>query len=261
MWRVARLVTRWRRLPRAVLHAAPLLFLGPCVAANLEHTDKLAHGKAAEAALDPRCCANVPRPLRGTARWIDSHLGNPFAFPANVIFALRHGVPVTRWDRIVGNYPITPGLYDIRGDRLWSLHGVWRVGSPHLRQYLVGGWSASFSRDQRLFRLTMSRSATVLVPNLLPYGQRVTVWLAPAGASHVRLRWNGDVVAEAELSSGWQRIRFDLPDIDVHTNELAIESDLGPLRDADLPNVIVPVGVAVGDIELAMLRPPSSPER
>jgi len=31
-------------------------------------------------------------------------VGNPFEFPANAIFALRHDVEIQRWDRAVGNY-------------------------------------------------------------------------------------------------------------------------------------------------------------
>jgi hypothetical protein len=30
--------------------------------------------------------------------------GNPFAFPANALFALRHGVPLERYDQAVGPY-------------------------------------------------------------------------------------------------------------------------------------------------------------
>lgn len=253
MWRIGRFASR-RRVPRFVLHAVPFIVLGPCVVTNLNHVGKLKAGKAANSELDPACCTYVPRPLRAPAELVADRLANPFSFPANAIFALRHDVPITRWDRIVGNYPITPGLGDVRGDRLWALRGVWRAGSPNLRGYLIGPWSAPFNIG-RPFRLTLGRSATMLVPNLLPYGQRVSVWLAPAGTDHVRVRWNGDVVAEVDLAPGWQRVGFDLPAIELHTNELTVESDLGPLRFPDLPNLIVPVGVAVSDIELQVIRP------
>ncbi len=260
MWRLGRLAARWRRLPRLVLHVVPLVVLGPCLATNLNHVGKLKGGKAADMELDTACCAKVPRPLRGVAELVATRIGNPFTFPANVIFALRHDVPITRWDRTVGVYPITPGLDHVRGDRLFALQGVWRVGSPYRRDFLVGPWSAPFvDKEKRPFRITTGRSATVLVPNLLPYGQRVGVWLAPAGASHVRVRWNGDVVNEADLAPGWQRIGFDLPDIELHTNELTIESDLGPLQHPGLPDLIAPVGVAVSDIELHILRGEPAP--
>lgn len=41
-----------------------------------------------------------------TARSVPGYavLGNPFAFPANVMFALRYGVPLSRYDRAVGPY-------------------------------------------------------------------------------------------------------------------------------------------------------------
>jgi hypothetical protein len=236
------------------LHAVPLIVLGPCLVTNLNHVGNLKAGKAAESELDPACCRNVPRFLRRPAELIATRLGNPFTFPANAIYALRHGVSITRWDRTVGYYPVTPGFGNVRGDRLWTVHGVWPVGSPNLRDYLVGPWSVPFNMERR-FRLTLGRSATMLVPNLLPYGHRVGVWLAPAGASHVRVRWNGETVADVDLASGWQRIEFDRRPLELHTNELTIESEIGPLRFPGLPNLIVPVGVAVGDIELHVIRP------
>jgi hypothetical protein len=255
LWRSGRLAARaCQKVPRGVWLATAAVVLGPCVATNLNHVGRLDGGKAADSALDPSCCATVPRLLRGIAKRVYARIGNPFAFPASAIFALRHRVPLTRWDQTVGDYPIAPGLGDVRGDRLYTLRGVWRLGSPNRAPYLVDGWSAPFATE-RLFRLTIARSATALVPNLMPYGQRVSVWLAPAGASYARVRWNGDVVAEVELAGGWQRVSFELPDIALHTNELAIESELGPLRFAGLPNLMIPVGVAVGDVELEIVRP------
>jgi hypothetical protein len=94
----------------------------------------------------------------------------------------------------------------------------------------------------------------VLVPNLMPYGQRLTLWLAPAGAHHATVRWNGAVVADAELA-GWTAVRFELPDIALHTNELAIEAAPGPFAPASGPAPDGPVGVAVGDLEVELLRP------
>jgi hypothetical protein len=42
----------------------------------------------------------------GTGRSIPGYavIGNPFAFPANAVFAIRHGVPLQRYDRAIGPY-------------------------------------------------------------------------------------------------------------------------------------------------------------
>jgi hypothetical protein len=52
-----------------------------------------------------------------------------------------------------------------------------------LEPYLVRGWSHAVT-GTRALRWTTAAEATVLVPNLMPYGQRLTLWLAPAGARH-----------------------------------------------------------------------------
>ena len=83
-----------------------------------------------------------------------------------------------------------------------------------------------------------SSRATVLIPNLMPYGQRLQLSLYSHEPSHATLRWNGDVVDDADLAAGWTKLTFDLPDIALHTNELAIEA---------------PAGTGVSDLELGFL--------
>jgi hypothetical protein len=233
-------------------HVPLLLFISPCVATNYNHLDKLGKGKAAESELDTRCCANVPRPLRKTAQRIADTIGSPFEFPANAIFAIRHGVSLRTWGQ-TGDYPLVGDMADMRDDaRLWRHRGVWRVASGHRSPYLVGGWSAPLAGDRPL-RYTTSPRATVLIPNLMPYGQRVTVWLAPAGASHVTLEWNGGRVADVDLQKGWNAVHFDLPDIEVHTNELTVIATPAPFLATGWPASAVPVGVAIGDVEFQFL--------
>lgn len=248
----ARLAARWGRFPLTMWHVPLVLFVAPCVATNYNHLDKLGSGKAAESELDARCCTNVPKPLRKTARIISERIGNPFEFPANVLFAIRHGVSIQTWGE-TGDYPLVADMADMRDDhRLWQRRGVWRVASPNRAPFLVGGWSAP-GQFQRTLRYTTSPRATALIPNLMPYGQRVTVWLAPAGATHVALEWNGDRVAEVDLKPGWNPVHFDLPDIEVHTNELSIVATPAPFSATDWPASAAPVGVAVSDVEFQFL--------
>ncbi|HEY0478409.1 MAG TPA: glycosyltransferase family 39 protein, partial [Kofleriaceae bacterium] len=250
LWRCGQLA---RRLPVAARHAIAVAILGPMVAWNLVRVGELRGGVAAPDGLTPSCCDRVPRPVRGVVAAVYGAIGNPFELPASAWFAWRHGVPIDRWDRTVGNYPLVPPLDALAGDELWAQRGAWRIGSGGIEPYLVGGWSRSV-RGDRAWRWTTAPSTTVLVPNLMPYGQRLTLWLAPAGARHATLRWNGAIVAEADLA-GWTPVAFDLPDIALHTNELTIEATPGPFRPAAGPAPDGPVGVAVGDLELAFLRP------
>ncbi|HEX7837170.1 MAG TPA: hypothetical protein VF469_06880 [Kofleriaceae bacterium] len=242
-----------RRVPVGARHAIALAILGPMVAWNLMRVGELRGGVPAPDALAPSCCDRVPRSVRGVVAAVYRLVGNPFELPASAAFAWRHGVPIDRWDKTVGSYPMVPQLDTLLDDQLWAQRGVWRIGSAGIEPYLVSGWSRAVTADRPL-RWTTAASATVLVPNLMPYGQRLTLWLLPAGARHATVRWNGAVVAEAELS-GWTAVRFDLPDIAVHTNELTIEAAPGPFQPASGPAPDGPVGVAVSDLELEFLRP------
>lgn len=249
LWRAGRLA---RRLPVRARHAIAWAILGPLVAWNLMRVGELRGGVPASDALVPACCDRVPRPLRGSFARLYRRIGDPFELPASAWFAWRHGVPLDRWDQAVGNYPLVPALDSLLDESLWAQRGVWRIGSG-VEPYLVAGWSHAV-RGSRPLRWTTAATATVLVPNLMPYGQRLTLWLAPAGAHRATVRWNAAVVAEAELT-GWTAVRFDVPDIALHTNELTVEAPPAPFTPASGPAPDGPVGVAVGDLEVELLRP------
>ena len=280
LWRCGQLA---RRLPIGARHAIAVAILGPFVAWNLSRVGTLRAGVSATEALVPACCDRVPPVLRPGFAAVYRLVGDPFELPASAWFAWRHGVPIDRWDHAVGNYPLIPGLDALLDDSLWAQRGVWRIGSGGLEPYLVRGWSRPVkpvkidersesmgSGDpagsaggaggnaprgiDRALRWTTAASATVLVPNLMPYGQRLTLWLAPAGAHHATVRWNGAIVADVELA-GWTPVAFDLPDIALHTNELSIEATPAAFVPAAGPAPEGPVGVAVGDLELAFLHP------
>lgn len=220
-------------------HLLVIAVFGSLIGWNLRQVDLLEAGKPAPESLAPSCCHRVPTPLRGAARWLYRRIGNPFQFPANAIFALRHDVHLSRWDITVGNYPLIPSLADLRDpSSLTRVRGVWRIGSQGLQPYLVGGWSAPRITD-RPHRITTSPSATVLVPNLMPDAQRLTLWIAPAGSTHAVVRWNGEVIADLELLSGWTPVTIVLPEIELYTNELTIDA---------------PGGIAVNDLEVAITR-------
>jgi hypothetical protein len=250
LWRCGQLA---RRVPVAGRHAIAVAILGPMVAWNLVRVIELRGGVPAPDALAPSCCARVAVPLRGLATWLYRRIGNPFQLPASAWYAWRHGVPIDRWDQSIGNYPLIPANDALLDDTLWAQRGVWRIPSAGLAPFLVDGWSRPVIAERPL-RWTTAPAATVLVPNLLPYGQRLTLWLAPAGAQRARLRWNGAIVADVPLA-GWTAVAFDLPDIALHTNALTIEATPAAFTPATGPAPDRPVGVAVGDLEVSLLPP------
>jgi len=251
-----RLVMRRRRALRVVAHLVLVLVVGAFVMWNIKRVRKLAGGRGAADVRVDSCCALVPERFRGTAQWIFDRIGNPFQFPANAIFALRHDVPIQRWDQIVGDYPLIPPFGWVRTDAFWNTTGVWRLGSPNLDKYLLGRWSHTGRDDKRLYRFTLGASTTALVPNLIPERQRLTVWFASHAPTEVTIRWNGDVVSKTTVGTAWTPVAFEI-DGDVGTNELVIEAPIGTMTGVPNEKLYVPkhpFGVAVSDVEIQILK-------
>ncbi len=246
-----RLVAR-RARSRWLSHGIAVAILGPLLAWNYHAVRKLKAGKAASAERVLPCCNFAPDGTHPFFASIYASIGDPFAFPANAIFAIRHGVPLQRWDAAVGDYPLVPPLDTLLDDRIWKQRGHAGLAAP----YVVAGFGPSLPAVHP-FRWTTAATATLLVPNLMPYGQRVTLWLAPGGATHATVSWNGDIVAAVDLGPGWTAVGFDLPDIALHTNELTVEAlpALATGIPADFGVPAEPVGVAVGGLDLEFLPP------
>lgn len=254
IWRCGRLVARWPRVPRVAWHAVAIAVLAPFVAWNLWRVTDYKAGKPAPDGLEPSCCAKLPRRFGGPLAFVYTKLGNPFQFPANAIFALRHDVELQRWDVAVGNYPVLPPSNLLFEDRLAGQKGRWRLGHPAAEPYLIGAWSGP-QFDERWFRWTLAPVVRALVPNLLPHDQHLTVWLSPGGAPKaVKVRWNGHVIFDGELAPGWNPIGFLLRDHAVGEHELTIESALAPFVPLASEAVVPrgPVGVAFGDIDVEL---------
>ncbi|MBV8759580.1 MAG: hypothetical protein JO257_19990 [Deltaproteobacteria bacterium] len=161
----AALLTRLRRAKLAWLqHAAVGLVFGALVVTNLTRVWKLRGGKPAPMELEPTCCHGVPGFVEA-AYW---RLGNPFELPASAIFAVKHGVPLVTWDRIVGDYPLTPPFGAYRDDALHHIHASWKPPG-----------------------VNRASDGRVLVPILIPQATKLTVTASGA----CTLRWDGDDVA------------------------------------------------------------------
>ncbi|MDX2089840.1 MAG: hypothetical protein SFX73_18435 [Kofleriaceae bacterium] len=251
IWRCGQLVARVPRIPRVAWHVLLVLTLGTCAARNVARITPHRAGKAAPATASTDCCKYLPPGVKGAAQWVYKKVGNPFAFPANVIFALEHDVPLARWEVAVGDYPMTPGLDTLSNGRLHRERGKWTFTDP----YVISGLGPQQRADVPM-RWTTRAEARVLVPNLMPYGQRYTLQLAPGGATDVELAWDGKTVIKATLHPGWNGISFDVVDDWAGTHELAIRSAIAP---HPAPNAPFPVpkdpqvGVAVGVLEMQFL--------
>lgn len=236
-------------------HVCAIFAVGILVTWNVGRVSQFAGGKPAPDALVPTCCDRIAAPLRPIAQWLYDRIGNPFEFPANAAFAIRHRVPLSRWDQTVGAYPLQPRFAELRDDnRFYAQRGIWSIGAPLLAPYLISGWSPSQPPVAgRSFRFTTAERAVVLVPNLLPDPQRMTLWLASAGGGRVVVKWNGELVASSTIGASWTAVSFALDNVGVGTNELSLESDVAPMAARDgWPALQQSVGVAVSDLTIEL---------
>ena len=254
LWRMQNLARRFR-VPRWACHAFAAVVFGSFIAWNLMRVSELHAGHAPNEQFSSACCDRVPAPLRGVARAIYDTIGDPFEFPANALFAIRHHTSLQRWDQVVGNYPLVPNVATFLDGTIWNVPASWHIEAAGSEPYLLGGWSGPQVGDRK-FRWTIEPVARALVPNLNPWGQRVTVWLAPGGAKSADVRWDHRDPVHVDLGPGWTPVAIDVPEMTSGEHELAIEAEPASFAGGNrLPVPTQPVGVAVGAIDLKFLRP------
>ena len=135
---------------------------------------------------------------RAFHRWF----GNPFTYPASVLFALRNDVSASRYDLLSANRflsePLRPyGRIDIGSDDGWVLEG---------------GWHAAEREGAVTFRWAYS-PATVLIPldhaAALTFQVRLHAFVYPGWTQQaVTLFVNDRPFGPAPVGGGWQNLDF-----------------------------------------------------
>ena len=211
-----RLLDGWaRRLPLLARHGLALAVLGWFVNWNLSAVHVMRHGRPGNAQVRTSCCRQLPDGLEAIAQPVYDAVGNPFQLPASLLFALRHRVEIQRWDQVAGAYMIEPGWYDYRSGAYKKSKVVWRIASPNIRGFVLGGVDATGKMTER--------RARVLIPLLHAEPHRFTVTLVPGGPPQlVRLSLDGKPRTEAVLASKME-VTFDAP-VDAGRHVLEIEA-------------------------------------
>jgi hypothetical protein len=138
--------------------------------------------------------------VRALHRWT----GNPFTYPASLLFALRNGLPPARYDllsanRFLGDPLRQYGRVDVGSDDEWLLEG---------------GWHGAERESAATFRWAAS-PATILVP--LDHAAPLTVQVRlhafgyPGAAPQtVSIFVNGRGHAPMPVSPGWETLALDV---------------------------------------------------
>jgi hypothetical protein len=254
LWIRGRLAARYQ-------HAIAALVLGWFVVWNMVWVHQLRDAKPAGRDNKAICCDDVPRPLRWIAQPVYDVVGNPFALPASAIYAIDHGVDLARWDRAVGTYALVPSVLGYIDGSYRRASQVWNQAGDGGKNWLLDGWGPPQRSGPRAWRWTTAKTATMLLPLLMPEPHRIAMPIAanvgPGAALDVTVWCNGARVATARVGASWQDVTFDT-DGTVGDNEIAIVAEVAPYRIADATAAIaahpkgVSVGVAVGPLRVGL---------
>lgn len=169
-----------------------------------------------------------PRVARNAVSSVSGTVGSPTAWPANWIFAARHGVSAARYDLLGGTDlfgRVPPGAAAPREDGPAEV--VIDIGHlPTDEAVLRGGWSVRHACGGAVCRAVEGR-AVLEVP--IRHPRDVEVTLVGEGAGTVTMAVNGVPVLEAPLASGQMRsIRVAGARFRSGLNSLALEAGGGP---------------------------------
>ncbi len=236
---------RWLR------HGLAIAVLGWFVVWNVSQVGILRRGKAAGHRTGPSCCRRASQPMRAVAEPIYRVVGNPFSFPANALFALRHGVDLLRWDRIVGTYVNVPPWDKYNDGRYKKKFSKWNIASGGLDSAILSGFGGPQMDGKEAYRWTVEASARALVPILLPEAHRFRIRVSSGGAQRKEASFlvNGVVYATKEVTRRWTKVEFDVPEdgLIVGENTIEIRSEIGAASQGlNALKTQSDVGVAVG---------------
>ena len=160
-----------------------------------------------------------------------NRVGNPFSFPANLIFQMRTG--------------LDPGSYDRLGTRRYNNAHI-DVGSAGDVEFLGEGWADRERNSQMSFRWAVTKRSTIGValmgPRYIKPGQpydlgdytlrfRAAPFEYPGGpAQTIEVRVNGALITRVTMQPGVHEYAFDVPSRVLRRSLNAIAFDYGYAR-------------------------------
>jgi hypothetical protein len=211
------------RWPRLAPHAALILALGPLVLLNTELSGVTA--KFQQRVGQPQSSIDLPLgSMRRILQGIQDKLGSPTSWPANWVWALRHGASPKAYDFVVGGERLAfhPRVFRHAGatesDAI-SMAGLgWSDG---------GGFGPPVDLAGKKVRWALPGRARVLLP--LHVGEDVTLALSatPAAPGPVRVAVNG-TVREVVFPAGLSTQAIPLPEGVLHEGTNDVDVLCGP---------------------------------
>ena len=181
------------RRPRALAAVA----LGALVAVNLSLSSQHRWG-----AIRPSNTISFTRAMQGVVADVYGLVGHPPSWPANWLFAARHGVGPDRFDDLFGQVP----------RRQWEV----RLGTPEDAGVRGRGWSRPYGESLDLQRWAQGPDATLLFALPAPVDRRLVLHAAAARHPEGRdqglvVEVNGQPAGRLGLSPAARRVGLLLP--------------------------------------------------
>jgi hypothetical protein len=135
-------------------------------------------------------------------RALHTWFGNPFTYPASLVFAARNGVPPARYDLLSANRflsdPLRPyGRVDIGGDDVWLLGEGWHGAEQE------GGTSFRWAASPAEVLIPLDHAAPLLVQ------VRLHAFASPGSAPQtVGVSVNNRPFAPVSVGAGWETVEF-----------------------------------------------------
>ena len=235
------------------MHIIALVVFGWFVAWNMSASWKLRGGKGANAGRR-ECCGFVSKSLARIASPVYRQVGNPFAFPANALFAWRHGGDWKRWDVAVGHWFDRPRLKDHNSGAYRGKENIINLPGVGYAPWINSGLGPHQAHNKTYYRWTTESVASALIPLWMPDARHIKMEVeANLGAGSMSqpfgVAFNGKRVFDGQLRGGLETVQFDLAeeDINVGMNTIVFFSEPRSHEGIDLKRPAGPerVGVAI----------------
>jgi hypothetical protein len=269
--RAGDLSARIRRLPRAVPIAIGVIVIAWFSVWNVIYAHAYLTGKIEKIRPRKMCCKGLPPPFSTIGEPIYDAVGNPFAWPASLLFKLKYGATFEQWDTSVGAYASRPKFrWLLEKSPKLDQPQFWNLPGANFDPWLLDGWGRRTRAGNRWVRWTTAKRASFFVPLFLPGDHTFQVDLRPnipadKTVQKVRIEVNGETVHEADLTDRWNQVTFTVSDriLDRGTNVMTIVTDVGPFRinpasrkrDRLRPPPDPTAGVAVTSLRITLPNP------
>jgi hypothetical protein len=223
---LALVIERLRALDARFPRLAPLAGFGlvmlPLVVMNLELSQQVSSGTKPQVTLgtSQSVAALYTGSLRRSLQQVMWRVGNPFAWPANLIWAWRHGVPPGQYDYVAGSERLYVHAADYRKPGANREETI-RVGTG-LGMLDAGGWSAPSTYLGRKVLWAGPRSR-LLLPLFIQGDLKVAFTLAARQPVRIEILLNGHPYS-FDLEAGFSVQRIDVPDgvLGTGTNDIDV---------------------------------------